>query len=130
MNIKYRELFDKNTSGIPVIYIDRKSDNNDIFEEDRILWDPTEKGLTLAEASPLLIESQKVVLVDSDTKLLGFYFLQEAQGEHRVLAPFYTPTFGDFSPPAPKRPRSKGYGAKLDQEKFEFYLKNLKEFLS
>ncbi len=129
MNIKYRELIEKNTNGIAILYIDKDRDANDIFEEDRILWDPSEKGLGLAEASPVEIESQKVVMVDSNKDLLGFYFLQPEEGDHRVLSPFYTPTFGDFPPPAPKRPRSKGDGTTLDKEAFDFYLKNLKEFL-
>ena len=59
MNMKYRELVEKNSNGIPILYIDRANDANDIFEEDRILWDPSEKGLKLAESSKLIIEEPR-----------------------------------------------------------------------
>ena len=69
--MKYRELVEKNTGGIPILYIDRKSEANNVFEEDRILWDPSEKGLALAEGSKLVIEDQKVVF-DSQTSIASF----------------------------------------------------------
>lgn len=130
MNIKYRELVEQNTNGLAVLYVDRSSTANHIFEEDRILWDPCDKGLALAEGTKMTIDSKKVVLIDSAKDLLGFYFYGGDEGDHKVLTPYYTPTFGDMPPPAPKRPRSKGYGVKLDKDALDFYLKNLKEFLS
>ncbi len=129
MNIKYRELDEKNTDGISILYIDKSDSQNHIFEEDRILWNPTDKGLNLAKKSPISIEEKKIVMVDSDKNLLGFYFLDQEEGEHHILTPYYSPKFNDLPPPAPKRPRSKGHGTSLDKEGFDFFLKNLKEFL-
>ncbi len=129
MNIKYREISEKNEAGLVVLYIDKEDEGNHVFEEDRILWQPTEKGLALAESSPVTIEEKKLVMVDSNNDLLGFYLLDEPENDHRVLSPFYCPTFNDQPPPAPKRPRSKGDGTKLAKEDLDFYLGNLKEFL-
>jgi hypothetical protein len=130
MNIKYRELVEKNTSGLTVLYIPKKSDSNHIIEEDRILWDADDKGLELAKKSPMVIEDKKVVMVDSDNDMLGFFFLGETQGEHHVLTPFYQPEFNNLMPPAPKRSRTKSPGTHLDKEAFDFYLNNLREFLA
>lgn len=129
MNIKYRELLEKNTAGLTVLYIARNDAGNHIFEEDRILWDASEKGLALAEGSPISIEDKKLVMVDANNDMLGFYLVGPAEGDHRVLEPFYCPQFNDLPPPAPKRSRSKSPGTLLDKESFDFYLRNLKEFL-
>ena len=76
------------------------------------------------------IKSAEAMESSMDLKTLAkFYFLKGQQGDHRVLEPYYTPTFGDFFPPAPKRPRSKGHGYSFDKKQFDAYLKNLKIFL-
>ena len=129
MNIKYRELVEKNTAGVTVLYIHRNDGANHVFEDDRILWTPNEKGLDLVEKSPMIVEDKKLIMVDSDNDMLGFYFLGEEEGDHMVLTPFYKPQFNEQPPPAPKRSRSKSPGTQLDKESLEFYLKNLKEFL-
>jgi dsDNA-binding SOS-regulon protein len=129
MNIKYREIKENNDKGLVILYIDKAGDGNHIFEEDRILWDASEKGLALAEDSPIVIDDKKLVMVDSSKDLLGFYLLQEEENNHRVLEPYYRPTLNDMPPPAPKRTRSTAAGKKLDKEELDFYLKNLKEFL-
>lgn len=129
MNIKFREIEENNSDGVVILYIDKADDGNHVFEEDRILWDATEKGLALAQDSPITIDSKKLVMVDSSKDLLGFYLLQDVENDHRVLEPFYRPTLNDMPPPAPKRTRSRGAGKKIDKEDLEFYLKNLKEFL-
>ena len=129
MNIKFREIDEKNTDGIAILYIDKSDAQNHVFEEERILWDPTDKGLALAEKSPISIDEKKVVMVDSDKDLLGFYYVDDVEGDHRVLTPYYSPKFNEMPPPAPKRPRSKGHGSSLDKEGLDFFLKNLKEFL-
>jgi len=129
MNIKYRELVEKNTAGLTVLYVQRSREVNNVFEEDRILWAADEKGLALADKSPITIEDKKLVMVDTNNDMLGFYLLGPAEGRHRVLEPYYCPQFNDSPPPAPKRSRSKRAGALLDKESFDFYLTNLKEFL-
>ncbi len=129
MNIKYREIQEKNTAGLAVIYLQKNSDSKNIFEENRILWAPNEKGLKIAENSPLSIQDKKLVMVDSDHNMLGFYFVGQQEGVYRVLEPFYCPDFNDSPPPAPKRSRSKSPGTLLDKEGLDFYLRNLKEFL-
>lgn len=129
MNVKYRELVEKNTAGVTVLYLHKTGEANHIFEEDRILWNPTEKGLTLAEKSPISIEDKKLVMVDSNNDLLGFYLVGAEEGEHRILEPFYCPQFNDLPPPAPKRSRAKTAGTVIDKESFDFYMNNLKEFL-
>lgn len=130
MNMKFRELEEKNTAGLTVLYIPKKSDANHIIEEDRILWDASEKGLALAEKSPITIEDKKVVMVDSDNDMLGFYYVGSDEGSHRVLTPYYQPQFKDMVPPAPKRSRTKRPGTVIDKEAFDNYLNNLKEFLA
>lgn len=129
MNIKYREIQEKNTAGLTVIYLQKNSDTKNVFEEDRILWAPNEKGLELAQKSPISIEDKKLVMVDSDHNMLGFYLLGPEEGDHRVLEPYYCPDFNDSPPPAPKRSRSKSPGTLMDKESLDFYLRNLKEFL-
>jgi len=129
MNKKYRELEEKNTAGLTVIYLQKNSDTKNIFEEDRILWVPNPKGLELALKSPMSVDDKKLVMVDSDHNMLGFYLLGAEEGKYRVLEPFYCPDFNDSPPPAPKRSRSKSPGTLLDKKSFDFYLRNLKEFL-
>ena len=130
MNIKYRELVEKNTAGLTILYIHRNEESTHVFEEDRILWDPTEKGLDLVEKSPITIEDKKLVMVDTNNDMLGFYLIGAAEGKRRILTPFYCPQFKDLPPPAPKRSRSKSPGILMDKDGFDFYLRNLKEFLS
>ncbi len=130
MNVKYRELVEKNTAGLTVLYIHKSDKGNHVFEDYRILWDPTEKGLALAESSPITIDEKKLVMVDSENDMLGFYLLGPEEGDHRVLEPFYCPDFNELPPPAPKRSRTKSPGTLMDKESFDFYLRNLKEFLA
>ena len=128
--MKFRQIEEENTAGLPVVYVNRDDDCDNIFEEDRILWDPTPKALAMAESSPLTIDSKKLLMVDCNNDLLGFYFLEKKEGKHTVLEPYYSPTFKDLCPPAPKRPRAGSHGTTLDKESLANYLNNLKEFLA
>lgn len=124
------QIANANTNGIHSVYIDSGGTWQNTFDDNFIDWQADPGALTFANGSGLILNNRKLIAVDSDRTLLGFYFLPELmEGGLVRLAKYYSPRFKNRPPAAPGRPPGYVMGAALDVAKLDQYLRNLREFI-
>ncbi|MCC7404563.1 MAG: hypothetical protein IT288_09225 [Bdellovibrionales bacterium] len=119
-----------NTGGVRSLYIGKGAGWNNHFEPDCINWEADPRALTFAHGSPLKIRGRRVIIVDCEYELAGFYFMPDSQPNGSVkLELHFSPRFRGRLLSAPGRKPGNTMGIELSCDDFSKYLKNLKAFL-